>query len=688
MIRVPARCVTLACSALLVLSGCYGNAGTDEEVSDGAGSLALRAVWEQDDGRLEPSLPARVRTVRITVTTSPDSGPPESCCLAVDPRMIPVGPSAGGRPLLLAALPRGAAQLQLDGFHTDFAPTTTVAVSRCATIPDGMGAACDPHRPAAPAYASAGVSVDIEPGTITRAPDVPLYTYPFVVSTRPQPNADAINPVGFEIVIADARHTLVTPSVRLEVDDALPQARTLTIVACDDQQGPFCSGRGELGVRGLLLTSPPDTLPTGTAVVRLQVESDSVPPRRLDFVYGIGVTPEATATPTHTPTPTHTASATPTHTPSSTPTSTPTATPTSTPTVTPTSTATHTATYTPSFTPTHTHTSTPTPTPTGTPTHTPTHTATTTPTSTPTNTARPPRELIFLSHDGRGSVSVIDPANFRVGSRITVGSVPISLACSHDGRWLFVANSGSGSVSVIDTRSLSVVRTLAVGGAPSAVAASPRDDIAYVANRDSGTVSVIDTSRGIVSTAFPTDPEPRAIAFSPDGRLALVASDRAGTIALVDTQEHHTSGTTIDVGANPRHLVFAPTGETAYVSTASQTSLAEIDLVHREVRTRIGLGVFPGALALHEATQRLYVLIPGGGTVALVDLALRQRTATIAGFAQPIAAALSPDTSLLYVADRTTATMAVVDTRLARIQRVVGVNDAPSAITSCLAPLD
>jgi YVTN family beta-propeller protein len=81
----------------------------------------------------------------------------------------------------------------------------------------------------------------------------------------------------------------------------------------------------------------------------------------------------------------------------------------------------------------------------------------------------------------------------RVTSTIDVGSSPVSVAFSPNGKTAYVANSGADTVSVINVKTGTVQGHLFVGDGPHSVAFTPNGKTAYVANSNSGTVSVIKT---------------------------------------------------------------------------------------------------------------------------------------------------------------------------------------------------
>ncbi len=96
-----------------------------------------------------------------------------------------------------------------------------------------------------------------------------------------------------------------------------------------------------------------------------------------------------------------------------------------------------------------------------------------------TTTAGGATAYVYVTNDNDSTVSVIDPAGNTVVATVPVGSGPIGVAVSPNGRRVYVANlcgtgtynsTNIGAVSVIDAASNTVVATVTVGNGPYGVA--------------------------------------------------------------------------------------------------------------------------------------------------------------------------------------------------------------------------
>jgi YVTN family beta-propeller protein len=126
-------------------------------------------------------------------------------------------------------------------------------------------------------------------------------------------------------------------------------------------------------------------------------------------------------------------------------------------------------------------------------------------------------------------------------NQITVGSIPVAVAVTPDGKRAYVTNNSSANVSVIDTNPNdiaynTVVATVAAGVNPIAVAVAPDGTRAYVANNVSNNVSVIDTaSNTVVGSPILVGNALTAVAIVPPSASALQVSP-ATNIAASGTQ--------------------------------------------------------------------------------------------------------------------------------------------------------
>ncbi len=327
-------------------------------------------------------LPDIVNTGRVVFRSQTG----ETCCVAVDPALLPKNPQPGQDVLVLTDLPVGPATVTISGYVQEFAPAPGDATATCNTLNTSGVASCDLSHLASPAYESAPKPVTIVSGTRVNLGDVVVDPLPFLLDYVPPQDGQAQSPVAMRFTVVDAETGIAGPSIALDVtfqaaQPPVTQRVPLTLLACEDGAGEPCSPQASLGVSGFKAQATvdyPSSLPAGAVTVRITAQNLAAPPHALDFTYRFTAVPQPTATATAVPTLTPTFTLAPTLTPTLTYTATASHTATLVPTPTTSATATRTA------TPTLTRTPRPTPVDTATRTVTPSRTVTETPTPTPT----------------------------------------------------------------------------------------------------------------------------------------------------------------------------------------------------------------------------------------------------------------------------------------------------------------
>jgi YVTN family beta-propeller protein len=253
---------------------------------------------------------------------------------------------------------------------------------------------------------------------------------------------------------------------------------------------------------------------------------------------------------------------------------------------------------------------------------------------------------LYVAATGQNVISVFDAGTLTELKRLTAGVGPWSAALSPDGQTIYVTNvrpnparfrdPPQSEVSVLDARREVVVSRAFADGA------NMLQGIAFVPGRGSAlftlmrTKSLIPTTRltqgwtitnglGVVWPDGRVDqvlldepagyfPDPWDVAVSPDGRYALVTSGGADETAVIDVPRlldviesaddqarrtvlpNHLGTSTqyvlkrIQVGRNPRGVVFSPDGRRAYVANALDDSVSVIDVTRLAVERVIGLG--------------------------------------------------------------------------------------------------
>jgi hypothetical protein len=289
MIRVSHFITLGAAVCLLSGPGCGGGSSGGA----GNGSLNVQPGWQQPSGGgSQPQLPSAVTTVRIVFTS--DAG--LRCCLAVDPRTVPIDGGSGLRLMVLDALPPGSATLTLSAFVTNFAPAPAGINDICPTNPANIGQRCDTTRLATPSFESEPQTVTIVPGTRAVAPNIDVHALPFLIDMQPAQGDSVQSPVPITFTAVDAATGIDRNSIAVEASfRSLTKRVPITLAACDDKTTSPCSAQGQFQVSGFHAVGAPVQLPPGVISLRITAQNLSSPPNQLDFSYDFTVSPGATA---------------------------------------------------------------------------------------------------------------------------------------------------------------------------------------------------------------------------------------------------------------------------------------------------------------------------------------------------------------------------------------------------------
>jgi YVTN family beta-propeller protein len=272
----------------------------------------------------------------------------------------------------------------------------------------------------------------------------------------------------------------------------------------------------------------------------------------------------------------------------------------------------------------------------------------------------------YLATYESDSVFALDAESGRITAGpipLGVGTAPLSLAISPDGKTVWVVGLESGSLTSIDTSTNRVVGSpIAVPKGAYGFAITPDGTRAYLAVYPDDTVVMIDLqARQTIGPPIHVGEEPEAIAISPDGNRAYV-SNHKGTVSVIDLSTNQVIGSPISVGGFPYNLAVTPDGSTLFV--ANQNGSANpVDVATGQVGTPIPLGKDTTDLAISPDGARAYATNYEDGTVSVIDIATR----SVIGPPIPVGeldedVTVTPNGTRVLVPSYKTPQVAVIDT--------------------------
>jgi YVTN family beta-propeller protein len=147
---------------------------------------------------------------------------------------------------------------------------------------------------------------------------------------------------------------------------------------------------------------------------------------------------------------------------------------------------------------------------------------------------------------------------------------------------VYVPNSRSATVTVIDPATYRVIRSFSTGALPQHVVPSYDLSTLWVANNEGNSLTPIDPVTGEEGTRVPVD-DPYNLYFTPDGRFALVVAERLNRIDFRDAHDMSLVQSLSLACKGVDHMEFTADGRSAIATCEFSGQLVKIDLVARAV---------------------------------------------------------------------------------------------------------
>lgn len=286
----------------------------------------------------------------------------------------------------------------------------------------------------------------------------------------------------------------------------------------------------------------------------------------------------------------------------------------------------------------------------------------------------------YIPNSNSKNVSVIDIASNTVVATIPVGSDPIGVSVSPDGKMVYIANQGSNEVSVISTSTNSVIKTLntGAGSEPTGVVTSPDGSRVYVTDYDNNSLTVINTATNTIINTINIGTLPYGIAISPDGSKLYTANLEDNSISVINTATLKIESTLFP-GLGPNDVCLSPDGNTLYVANYLSKSVAVINAVTNVKTAEINLGSAILTVALNPDGSELYVTNVDDNIITVINTATRAVITNIKVGKGPFGLSVTPDGRYLYVGNITGKNVFVINTFTLKVVKSVTVGNSPYA---------
>ncbi|MFJ7250996.1 hypothetical protein ACIQWV_00140 [Streptomyces sp. NPDC098085] len=282
---------------------------------------------------------------------------------------------------------------------------------------------------------------------------------------------------------------------------------------------------------------------------------------------------------------------------------------------------------------------------------------------------------VYVPNTNSDTVSVIDPATYKVIRTIKVGRQPQHVVPSWDLKTLWVNNDIGDSLTAIDPATGKVGRTVPVSdpynlyftpdGRYAVVMASMDRQLVF---RDAHTMKTVKTLPVGCAGVNHAD-------FSTDGRYFIVSCEFSGELLKVDTAKMKVVGhqKLPFKGAMPQDVKLSPDGGTFYIADMIANGVWVLDGKKFTTPKLLPTGKGAHGLYVSRDSKEMYVSNRGEGSISVFDFGQRKlvKKWRLPGGGSPDMGGVSADGKVLWLSGRYNSEVYAIDTasgkQLARI---------------------
>ncbi|HTJ69036.1 MAG TPA: YncE family protein [Actinospica sp.] len=295
--------------------------------------------------------------------------------------------------------------------------------------------------------------------------------------------------------------------------------------------------------------------------------------------------------------------------------------------------------------------------------------------------------FVYVPNTESNTVSVIDPATYKVVRTVPVGEQPQHVVPSWDLKTLWVNNDLGNSLTPINP---------ATGQFGTPVSVHDPYNLYFTPDGKSAVV-MAEADREIVFR----DPHTMAIQtvlhvpcegvnhadFSPDGSYFIASCEFSGQLLKVDTAKHTLLGELdLEHGAMPQDVKISPDGRVWYVADMETSGVWTLNGDTFKTTGFIPTGLGAHGLYVSRDSKSLYITNRGEGSISVLDFATGKLVAKwkIPGHASPDMGGVSADGKVLWLTGRYDAEVYAVSTTDGHLIARIPVGDGPHGL--CVYP--
>jgi YVTN family beta-propeller protein len=263
---------------------------------------------------------------------------------------------------------------------------------------------------------------------------------------------------------------------------------------------------------------------------------------------------------------------------------------------------------------------------------------------------------IYVPNNGSDTVSVIDPATFKIIQTVPVPHSPEHVVPSWDLRTLWVNSDEGNALTPIDAATGQFGAPVPVND-PYNLYFTPDGKFAVVMSEAAHQIVFRDPHTMAIVKTVPVNCDGVNHAdFSPDGRYFIASCEFSGDLLKVDTERQEVIGQQHLPGRHPmpQDVKISPDGRTWYIADMQTSGVWMLDGDQFTPPAFLPTGAGAHGLYVSRDSRSLYITNRGEGSVSVLDFASKQLIAKwqIPGGGSPDMGQLSSDGAVLWLSGR------------------------------------
>src|SRR5881409_1793152 len=296
-------------------------------------------------------------------------------------------------------------------------------------------------------------------------------------------------------------------------------------------------------------------------------------------------------------------------------------------------------------------------------------------------------QRVYVPNTESNTVTVIDPATYKVIETLQVGRLPQHVTPSYDLKTLWILNDKGNSLTEINPATGKKGKTVPVDD-PYNLYYTPDGKFAIVVAEEMQRLMFRDAqTMQLKNSLWVRCKGVDHMDFSANGRYLIASCEFSGTMIKVDVESQKLVGTLkLGPGLMPQDVKLSPDGRVFYVADMKSDGVHLIDGDHLAKIGFLPTGKGAHGLYVSRDSKVLYVSNREEGSISLIDFASRKvvKKWMLPGGGSPDMGGVSADGRILWLAGRYNSEVYAIDTRDGHLIARIPVGHGPHGL--CVYP--